>query len=388
MRSVRVVEAGPTTDVLALLPGLRAALSGKGPALLPVPADEQGARVVRAAQPDVPGADDVALLLPTSGSTGEPKVVELSADALLASARATHERIGGPGRWLLSLPVSHVAGWQVLVRAVDAGHPPTVVDMSGRFTVEVFSAGVDRLPGPRCYGSLVPTQLRRLLATGPGVDALRRLDAVLVGGAATPPPLLERARAEGVRVVTTYGMTETSGGCVYDGRPLDGVAVETGPDGRLLIAGPVLARGYRNRPDLTDAAFPVRDGRRWFATSDVGELAAGALVLHGRVDDVVVSGGRKVAPAAVESVLAGLPGVEHSVVVGVPDDEWGQAVVALVVGQPPPLPEVRRAVAARLGGAAAPRHLLVVDALPLHGIGKPDRATAADLAGRLVLGDG
>ena len=384
-RAVRCVDAGGGTDALALLAPLRAALDGTGPALLPVPAGRPGQEVVREARADLPVADDVALLLATSGSTGRPKVVELTADALLASARATHARLGGPGRWLLALPVAHVAGWQVLVRALDAGHPPAVVDVASGFAVEAFAAATETLPGPRRHTSLVPTQLRRLLADPAGTAALQRFDAVLVGGAAAPGPLLAQARGAGVPVVTTYGMTETCGGCVYDGHPLDGVSVATDEDGRVLVSGTVLAARYRQRPDLTAEAFPVRHGRRWFRTSDLGSLTQHGLVLHGRVDDLVVSGGRKVAPAAVEAVLATLPGVEQCVVVGVPDDEWGQAVVALVVGTPPPLAVVRDAVAGRLGGAAAPRQVLLVEALPLRGVGKPDRAAAADLAARLLL---
>jgi O-succinylbenzoic acid--CoA ligase len=376
----------PTGDaVLGLLDPLAAALRGDGPALLPVPADPSAGEVALAARTDEPVAPGVALLLPTSGSTGRPKVVELTAAALRASAAATHGRLGGPGHWLLALPVGHVAGWQVLVRSLDAGHPPHVVDLGAGFTPAAFADAAAAVPGPRRYTALVPTQLARLVPDPDGLEALRTFDAVLLGGAATPGALLERARRDGVRVVTTYGMTETSGGCVYDGHPLDGVEVAVAPDGRLLLAGPVLAAGYRGRPDLTAEAFGTEGGRRWFRTSDAGEVGpGGAVTVLGRLDDVLVTGGRKVAPAAVEQVVAGLPGVRECLVVGVPDPEWGQAVVALVVGAPPPLDEVRRQVHARLGGPAAPRHVLGVDALPTRGIGKPDRAAAADLAARLL----
>jgi O-succinylbenzoic acid--CoA ligase len=379
------VPTGP--DVLRLLEPLQRALDGAGPPLLPVQAGAAGALVRAAAAVDDPVRDGVALLLPTSGSTGRPKVAELGAPALRASAAATHERLGGPGRWLVTLPVAHVAGWQVLVRSLDAGHVPGVVDLAERFTVEAFAAAAHVLAGPRRYTAVVPTQLVRLLADAAGTDALRVFDAVLVGGAATPAPLLARARAAGVRLVTTYGMTETCGGCVYDGRPLRGVDVATDPDGRVLLTGPVLADGYRGPAAPTAAAFPSRDGRRWFATSDAGTISHRRLVLHGRLDDVLVTGGRKVAPSAVEAVLATLPGVREALVVGVPDEEWGQAVVALVVGEPPAPALVRAAVADRLGPSAAPRRVLTVPQLPMHGIGKPDRAAAADLAGRL-LADG
>ena len=163
---------------------------------------------------------------------------------------------------------------------------------------EGLAAAAARMPaGDRRYTALVPTQLVRFLDAEP--DALRGFDAVLVGGAATDPALLARARAEGVRVVTTYGMTETAGGCVYDGAPLDGVRVRV-TDGGVELAGPVLASGYRLDPDATAAAF---EGG-WFRTRDAGELdAEGRLTVLGRLDDVLISGGVNVAPAAVEAVL-------------------------------------------------------------------------------------
>jgi O-succinylbenzoic acid--CoA ligase len=237
----------------------------------------------------------------------------------------------------------------------------------------------------------VPTQLVRALEDPAATAALAGLDAVLLGGAAAAPSLLERARAAGVPVVTTYGGTETSGGCVYDGRALPGVRVALDDDGRVLLGGPTLARGYRARPDLTAAAFVEREGRRWFATSDLGSLSPdGALSVLGRLDDVLVTGGRKVAPAAVERVLGSLPGIADVVVVGVPDAEWGQRVVALAVpqgaGALPALERVRAEVAERLGPASAPRALLAVDALPVRGIGKPDRVASAALAARLLGG--
>jgi len=282
-----------------------------------------------------------------------------------------------------------VAGWQVLVRGVVAGHRPVVLDLTRSFTPAAFAAAVAAMDGPRRYTSLVPTQLRRLLADAEGTAALRALDAVLVGGAAAGPDLLARASEAGVPVVTTYGMTETSGGCVYDGRPLDGVRAAVDDDGRVRLAGPVLAAGYRGDPAGTAAAFTTgAGGTRWFRTADLGELDGARLRVTGRLDDVLVTGGRKVAPAAVERVLGALPGVRDCLVVGVPDAEWGQAVVALVVGDPGPPERLRAAVAAELDAAHAPRRVLVVDALPLRGIGKPDRPAAADLAAGLLAAEG
>ena len=384
MASARVLTAPALADAPALLEALRAALEGRGPALAPVPAGAPGAALAEAARPDEPVEDDVALLVGTSGSTGEPKVVELGAPALLASARATADRLGGHGRWLLALPLEHVAGWQVLVRSAVAGTEPVVAATPATADTTAALHRLLAADAPRRYASLVPTQLVRLLDDPAAAEALAGLDAVLLGGAAAAPALLERAAAASVPVVRTYGGTETSGGCVYDGRPLDGVRVALDPDGRVLLGGPVLARGYRGRPDLTAAAFGERDGQRWFATSDAGEVGAdGVLSVLGRLDDVLVTGGRKVAPAAVEAVLGALPGVAEVLVVGVPDARWGQRVVALVVAAapgPPALELARAAVTERLGPAAAPRELLEVPALPLRGVGKPDRVAATALA--------
>lgn len=398
-RPVRVVAAS-AAGVPALTEALAAALDGTGPAVLPVEAPEApsaggeggvgGAGEDAAAAAPVP--DDVALLVRTSGSTGAPREVMLTAGALRASAEATHRRLAGPGRWLLPLPPSHVAGLQVLVRSLVAGTTPAV--LGPPFRVDAFAAAVGRMPdgdGPR-YTSLVPTQVHRLLASDEGRAALAAFDAVLLGGAAAPPGLVDAARAAGARVVTTYGMSETCGGCVYDGVPLDGVTVDLDADGRILVAGPVLAAGYRGRPDLDAELFEVVDGTRRLRTSDLGRWSDDAgerrLEVLGRADDMLVTGGVKVPPAAVERVLAQRPGVGEVLVVGVPDPEWGQALVAVVVppaGAPgPELDDLRHAAAEALGGPAAPRHLVTLAALPLRGPGKPDRRAATDLAARAL----
>jgi o-succinylbenzoate---CoA ligase len=371
--------------VLGLLPVLRAALRGDGPALLPHAADAPPPDGLGAGEPLAAGEDDDAdptvAVLATSGSTGRPKGALLPASALLASASATHDRLGGSGRWLLALPAHHVAGLQVLVRSLIGGADPAVVDLRGGFDPAAFTAAASGLRGPRRYTALVPTQLRRLLDAGPAArDALAGFDAVLVGGAAAAAPLLAEARAAGVRVVTTYGMSETCGGCVYDGRPLDGVQVAVGGDGRIRLGGPVLARGYRGGDP--DGAFTA-DG--WFRTDDAGALdAGGTLTVLGRLDDMIVTGGLKVSPAVVEAALLALPGVREAAVVGVPDREWGERVVAFLVagadGAAPALDDVRRLVGDRAGRHAAPHQVLVIDRLPLRGPGKPDRARLRTMA--------
>ena len=310
----------------------------------------------------VPVEPGTALVVPTSGTTGSPKGVELTHDALAASALATIARLGltGADRWLCCVPMSHVAGLMVLVRSRLSGVPP------------VIHPGFDPAEIARDHGanvvSLVPTMLRRLLREG--VD-LRRFRWILLGGGSVPPGLAAEAAGASARVVTTYGMTETCGGAVYDGVPLPGVRVAVGEDGEISLAGPTLMAGYRLRPRETAAA--LRDG--WFHTSDLGELdGAGHLRVLGRRDDLIVTGGEKVVPAEVEAALLEHPMVADAAVVGRPDPEWGQAVAAAVVpteGAAPALPELRAFVAARLAPHKAPRVLVLVPELPRGPTGKP-----------------
>jgi O-succinylbenzoic acid--CoA ligase len=306
-------------------------------------------------------ADDPApLVVETSGSTGTPKRVLLSRAAMRASADATHTRLGGPGQWLLTLPPAYVAGLQVLFRSVRAGTEP--VDEPADLT------------GERRYVSVVPTQLVRALDGDP--TWLRGFDTVLVGGARLDPGLRGRAEAAGVHVVATYGMSETCGGCVYDGRRLDGVSVATGPDGRIRLGGPVVFDGYQGDPELT--AQVLQDG--WFVTQDLGRVDDdGTLQVLGRVDDVLVSGGLNVPAGAVASRLREHPRVREAEVVGVPHDEWGQEVVALVAGDVA-LDELRDWVAAAHPRAWAPRRVVAVGTLPLLANGKVDRVAVERLA--------
>jgi O-succinylbenzoic acid--CoA ligase len=270
---------------------------------------------------------------------------------------------------LSCLPWQHIGGLQVMLRARLLDIPLVIHE---RFEVEAVAAASATLV------SLVPTQLVRLLDAG--VD-LRRFRVILLGGAAPTPDLLERAHDRGAAVVTTYGMSETSGGCVYDGMPLEGVEVATDDDGRIRVRGPVVMAGYRLRPDLT-ATVLSDDG--WLTTGDLGEITdAGRLQVRGRADDVIVTGGENVVANAVAAVLAGHPDVVEAAVTGVPDPEWGQRVVAVVVvraGQPPSLAELRGFCSARLAPSAVPRALVVVDELPRLASGKPDRLAVQQLA--------
>lgn len=354
------------------------ALDG-GPAVLPLdPRNPASGEVLRAMAPDRTVESGTAVLVPTSGSTGVPKGVLLSATALLASANATHERLGGPGRWLLATPAHYIGGLQVLVRSHLTGVPPVVLDSSLGFSVEAFESAARELlrtPGPH-YTALVPTQLARLLDAGGA--GLAGFGSVILGGAALPDRLRRRAASAGVKVVSAYGMSETASGCVYDGVPLTGVRLRLGERDRIEISGDVLASGYRLNPAETEAAF----AGGWFRTSDVGRFDdLGRLEVLGRVDDLINTGGVKVAPHTVEQALTEHPAVASACVVALPDPEWGQVVAAAVVpvGPPPAAEELREVTRAELGGPGTPKVLRFVAELPLIGPGKVDRGAVRAL---------
>jgi o-succinylbenzoate---CoA ligase len=457
-RPLRAVLLNGTGDAARLITPLAAALDGTGPAILPIDATLPPSKVrqlIEAFQPDAvieadgatsgrPGAPgvtpDTAVIIGTSGSTGEPKGVELSAAALTHSARASLSRVGARDgeRWLCCLPVSHVAGLQVLVRSLLSGTEPVV---EAEATARAVGDAADR---GCAHVSIVPTQLVRLLADEEGTTQLARYKSVLVGGAAAGAAALDQAQAAGINVVTTYGMSETCGGCVYDGVPLDGVEVRAGADGRLRIAGPVLMNRYHGRPDLTatvledraledsvpddspledsvpddspteDSAledsvpddspledtvledtgskptalkdtaqeYPGPDGvglsGTEFVTSDLGFVADGRVVVRGRADDVIITGGHKVVPGEVAAALSDCPGVREVVVIGRPDPEWGERVTAVVVpsdpADPPGLELLRTHVRTKLPRYACPSEVVLAEAIPVLPSGKPDLA--------------
>jgi o-succinylbenzoate---CoA ligase len=360
-----------------LLPALERVLDDRDPALIPVPAGQDGEATLRALRVGSDIDDDVALVVTTSGTTGAPKGAMLTAAALTASASATHERLGGPGSWLLALPPYHIAGLQVLVRSVLAGTVPVELDVSTGFDVSELAGAVGRLGSGRRYASLVAAQLAKALTDPSAAAALAELDAVLIGGGPAPRPILDAAAAAGIAVVRTYGMSETAGGCVYDGVPLDGVALRVLSDGRIAIGGATVAKGYRN-PSNPGAPDPFAEPG-WFYTDDLGALDdSGVLTVLGRADDAISTGGLTVLPQPVEAALCTDPSVSDCAVFGLDDDRLGQRVVAAVVvtdGCPPPtLDTLRAAVTRTLDATAAPRELHIVDALPRRGIGKVDRA--------------
>ena len=373
-------------DVTAILPRLRAVLDGEGPALwlgMPDAAGPSTAATSGTATDAAPreAPEGTAVVVTTSGSTGYPKSVVLSVAALRASASATAARIG-TGRWVLALPPGYVAGLQVIVRGLLAGTGPVVVP--GPFDAGAFARAAAGASGPR-YTSLVPAQLARLLdATGdPEVSAcLRGFETILVGGQALPAALRDRALEAGAHVVRTYGASETSGGCVYDGVPLDGVVVRTGEQGEVQVSGPTLATGYLGEPERTAAAFPVLDGVRWYRTGDTGRVVDGRVLVDGRIDNVIVSGGVNVSLDRVERVVRALPGLATAVVVGVEDARWGEASVVVVpadAADTTSLDAVRTAVGAELGPPARPARMVRLDEVPHLSSGKPDRVAIRHL---------
>jgi O-succinylbenzoic acid--CoA ligase len=378
VKTLRVVPAGDS-----VLAELRAALAGEV-------GGGDGAAILVASS-DIPPADltdrvdeRVALVVETSGSTGVPKRVALSADAVLANATASEAALGGPGQWVLALPTHYIAGLNVLARSIAAQTEPVTV-AGDHFTASGFTDAVGRMSHPSRFTSLVPAQLATLLEDPRATAALAGFSAVLVGGQATPQQLVERAAAAGIRVRRSYGSSETSGGCVYDGVPIGGTRVRV-VDGEVWLGGPSLAEGYLGQPELTAERFVSGaedgSGERWFRTADGGSVrrteGVDRLTVTGRRDDVLISGGVKVALAAVERVLREQPGFEGAVVVAAPDERWGEVPVAVVVGHEGPdfaaVDEAAAAaVAAELGAPARPARVIHLDRMPLLPSGKVDR---------------
>jgi O-succinylbenzoic acid--CoA ligase len=312
---------------------------GAGDAVLPVDPRLPGParqRLLAALGAGEPVDDGDALVLATSGTTGEPKGVVLTHDAVAASARTTLARLGvvEGDRWLSCLPLAHVGGLSVVTRSLVLGTPLTF-----------------DLDEPATLVSLVATQLRRMDTT--------RFRTIVLGGAAPPED-------RPANCVTTYGMTETGSGIVYDGVPLDGVEVRA-VGGELHVRGPMLLRAYRDGTD------PKVDG--WLPTGDAGSVVDGRVHVDGRIGDVIVTGGEKVWPTPVERALGRLASVAEVAVAGRPDPEWGHRVVAFVVpaGEPPTLDDLRSAVKEELPAYCAPKELVLVDALPRTALGKVRR---------------
>jgi o-succinylbenzoate---CoA ligase len=343
-------------DVRLSAPERDALISVAQPTLV---ADENGIR--RADGSPIDPA--IALVIATSGTSGQGRLAEVPAAALeaavLASASAIDAR--AEDRWLSCLPLAHIGGLLVPERHLLIGAPVTFRRRLNRSVV----AGLRDVR----FTSLVPTQLTRLLDAGADLGRFR---AILVGGSGVDGALNARAAEAGARIVPTYGMTETCGGVVYAGQPLSGVEVRAARWGELLIRGPTLMRGYRLDPEASVGAF---EPGGWLRTGDGGEVETdGTVRVFGRIADVIVSGGEKIWPAEVEAALSSHPDVAAVVVSGTPDREWGQRVVARVVprrrADPPTLGALRDHATATIARHKLPRELVLVERLDHTALGK------------------
>lgn len=379
MTRPRALPVPRGSDAARVLPDLERALRGLDP-VMPYAADGHPPIIAPYALTDLP--EGLAVVVGTSGSTGRPKQAMLTGAALEASARATHDALGGPGAWLLAMRAHHIAGLQILVRSLVAGVAPTVLDLTAGFTSTRFAAAAHRVPkSGRRYTALVPTQLGRVLADRRALAALAAFDGVLVGGSATPAAMRRQSLDAGVRLVLTYGVSETAGGCVYDGVPLPVSRAHIDNDRHVVLGGETVAQGYLGEPELSADAFSDDpDGVRWFRTDDLGHFDDdGRLVIDGRAREMINTGGLKITPGVVEDAISRhLPGVLEVVVVGRPDHDWGEIVCAAITLADPTRHATVRDIRDRLRGilpdAALPRRAVVLDIIPLRGPGKPDKA--------------
>jgi len=360
----------------ALREAIERALRGGAP-VLPVSVEKwTSAEALAASIDEVP--TDLALVIRTSGSMGTPKAVGLTAQALRSAAEATSRALGGHGQWLMALSAEVIAGAQMLVRSVIANTVPVMV--TGHFEVPRFTEAAAQLTHERRYTSLVPLQLTRLLDAAEGDDdaalrtraVLQRFDAVLIGGQMLPEPLAARAAALGIRVVRTYGSTETAGGCVYDGMPIGDTQLRI-EAGELWIASSQLAVGYLDQPGETAARFITRDGARWFTTHDAAELHDGRLRILGRMDNVFVSGGVNVSLDAIEQLVHSVAGWDDAVAIAVPDATWGQRCVLVSSRQGNDFEALQAQIRAQLGAPAVPVQHRVLAEIPRLSSGKPNR---------------
>ena len=346
----------PEWSIPQLQENLAKALEGSGPAL-------------STKQIDVKEVDkNIALVISTSGSTAESKLVAISDAALIASTNASHKYLGAvPGdSWSLLLPTTHIAGLNVLIRATALGS--RVID--NRNATNYVDAD---------FISIVPTQLYKALTSDAKLlEHLTAAEAVLVGGGPVSDKLKKEAANKHVKIVTTYGMTEMSGGCVYNQKPLDGVAVRLTGDGLIQLTGPMIASGYiSEKGELTSVGT---DG--WFESTDIGELSAGFLKVNGRADEVIISGGENISLTLVEEKIRELIPNQEIIAFALPDEVWGEK---LCLGSTSNLSieEIKKSV----GSLLSPKEVFLFEQIPTTAIGKPDRRAAKNLAIKIMGGN-
>ena len=346
----------PEWSIPQLQENLAKALEGSGPAL-------------STKQIDIKEVDkNIALVISTSGSTAESKLVAISDAALIASTNASHKYLGAvPGdSWSLLLPTTHIAGLNVLIRATALGS--RVID--NRNATNYVDAD---------FISIVPTQLYKALTSDAKLlEHLTAAEAVLVGGGPVSDKLKKEATNKHVKIVTTYGMTEMSGGCVYNQKPLDGVEVKLTSDGLIRLTGPMIASGYLSeKGELTSVGI---DG--WFESTDIGELSAGFLKVNGRTDEVIISGGENISLVLVEDKIRELIPNQEIIAFALPDEVWGEK---LCLGSTSNLSieEIKKSV----GSLLSPKEVFLFEQIPTTSIGKPDRRAAKNLAIKIMGGN-
>jgi o-succinylbenzoate---CoA ligase len=383
------VPAGPAS-VDALWEPIDEALHG-GPAIALVPQESPLTPLamtesIRAGvDPARPVDSDTAVVLSTSGSTGQPRGVCLSATALTAFTSNINELAGGDPTWVLAIPPTSVGGLNVMIRARATGRRPIAVASVGgadRFTDVAFAAAVDAAAaqGQPVAVSLVPTQLPRLLETSLGRRALADCSLILVGGAALAPQAARDCASAGISITTTYGMTETSGGCILNGSPLPGVDVRLDQaDGRIFLSGPMLASGYR---DGANESFA--DG--WLRTQDRGRWVDGDLQILGRLDDVVLINGVNVDLVAVEDRASDHPSITTTIAVAANDDDEAR-VHLIYTGDVVELTDIAAWIAQTLGSPATPTAIHRVESFDLTSSGKVDRRGTASRLGLELFAD-
>lgn len=349
------IEVASVVEFLAV-----ARAGGTAVAVSPKLPEELAATEIEAAESDPRPCRSILF---TSGSSGNPKGVRLSESNWKAAARASIDRLGhGPGdRWLCPLPLHHVGGLGIIYRTIAAGGSVVLAPEQAD-----LAAWMPRVR----FASVVPTQLHRVLQAR--TDAFRPGPVVLVGGGPAEPDLLNKAGTAGMVALPTYGMTETTSQ-VATARPgdqhrrlfaLEGVSLRIGPEGRIEVRGPIVSPGYLGEPE--------RSQRDWFPTADRGRIEDdGSLVVLGRLDRMILSGGENIDPTRVEAAIAAHPGVSEVAIVALPDRDWGQIMAAAYTGSATP-EELKAHLINRLPPYATPKRWLHMDALPRTELGKID----------------